>query len=62
MRFCLILFWVKYEILIKYYNQTLNFLINNSLERDVHNKAIQKALESYRISDERKNELRKMKR
>ena len=54
--------WAISICLIKYYNQTLNFLINNSLERDVHNKAIQKALESYRISDERKNELRKMKR
>ena len=54
--------WAISICLIKYYNQTLNFLINNSLERDVHNKSIQKALESYRISDERKNELRKMKR
>lgn len=54
--------WAISVCLIKYYNQTLKFLINNNLERDVHNKSIQKALESYRISDERKNELRKMKR
>ncbi len=48
--------------LIKYYDRTKEFLQKSQLDKFTHNKAIQKAIESYRITEKQKAELRKMKR
>ncbi len=53
--------WYFATALVKQYNAVLPFLENKSLEKWTHNKAIQKALESYRISDEQKKYLRTLK-
>lgn len=54
--------WAISICLIKYYDETIAYLINTNINDWTYNKAIQKAIESYRISDERKEELRKLKR
>lgn len=53
--------WYFATALAKQYEAILPFLENKSLESWTHNKAIQKALESNRISDERKKYLRTLK-
>jgi len=53
--------WAIAECLVKYYEKTKTFLQNTNLDKFTHNKAIQKAIESYRITDDKKQELRKMK-
>lgn len=55
--------WAISICLIKFYDETTSYLINNtSLDNWTYNKAIQKAIESYRIIDKQKDELRKLKR
>lgn len=55
--------WAISICLIKFYNETTSYLINNiSLDNWTYNKAIQKAIESYRIIDKQKDELRQLKR
>lgn len=55
--------WAISICLIKFYNETINYLKNNfKLDNWTYNKSIQKAIESYRITDEQKDELRKMKK
>lgn len=54
--------WLVAEILIKYYSQGVNFLLKNSLDKITHNKAIQKAVESFRLSNDNKNYLKGIKR
>ena len=53
--------WAISIALVKYYNQTLEYLKNAKMDKWTYNKAIQKAMESYRITDSQKQELRKMK-
>lgn len=53
--------WYFATALAKQYDAVLPFLEDKSLEKWTHNKAIQKALESYRVSDEQKNYLRTLK-
>ena len=53
--------WFFSFALIKQYNQTIIYLENNLLDDWVHNKTIQKAIDSYRISEERKQYLRSLK-
>ena len=53
--------WAISVALVKYYDKTIKFLENCNLDKFTYNKAIQKAIESYRISDERKYYLRKIK-
>lgn len=53
--------WYFATALAKQYEYVLPFLENKSLDKQTHNKAIRKALESYRISDERKSYLRTLK-
>ncbi len=53
--------WYFATALAKQYSAVLPFLENQSLEKWTHNKAIQKALESYRITDEQKKYLRTLK-
>lgn len=54
--------WAISICLIKYYDKTLEYLKNSKLDAWTYNKAIQKAIESYRISADRKEILRKMKK
>ena len=55
--------WAISICLIKYYDETFEYLKNNkSLNIWTYNKAIQKAIESYRITNEQKEKLRKMKK
>ena len=53
--------WYFATALAKQYNATLPYIQKQCLEPWTHNKAIQKALESYRITDEQKVYLRSMK-
>lgn len=53
--------WYFATALAKQYDIVLPYLINRRLSVWTHNKAIQKALESYRISDEQKAFLRGLK-
>ena len=54
--------WAISICLIKFYDETLTYLKNSKVDKFTYNKAIQKAIESYRITDEQKQELRKMKK
>lgn len=53
--------WFFATALAKQYEAALPYLTERRLSVKTHNKAIQKALESYRVSPERKEELRKLK-
>lgn len=52
--------WLISVCLVKYYDKTFNFLLNNNLDDWTHNKAIQKSLESFRIKN--KDEIKKIKK
>ena len=54
--------WAISICLVKYYEKTVEFLENCNLDNFTYNKGIQKAIESYRITDKQKEDLRKMKR
>lgn len=53
--------WYFATALAKNYDEVLPFVENKVLDNWTHNKTIQKAIESYRISDEHKKFLRKLK-
>lgn len=53
--------WYFATALAKNYDAVLPFIENKKLEKWTHNKAIQKAMESYRITEEQKAYLRKFK-
>lgn len=53
--------WLISICYIKYPNDTLNYLKNNKLDKFTYNKAIQKIIESKRISKEEKSMLKLMK-
>ncbi len=53
--------WYFATALAKQYSSTLPYLENKKLEYWVHNKTIQKAVESYRITEEQKNYLKSLK-
>lgn len=53
--------WYFATALAKQYDAVLPYIQNQRLEKWTHNKAIQKAIESYRISDESKAYLRTLK-
>lgn len=53
--------WYFATALAKQYDAVLPYLTGRQLERWVHNKTIQKAIESYRVSDEHKAYLRTLK-
>lgn len=50
--------WLIAEILVKFYNFGVELLQNNVTDAKTHNKAIQKACESYRLTKEQKDFLR----
>ena len=54
--------WAISVALVKFYDDTIKYLKLSNLDEFTYNKAIQKAIESYRITDEQKNILRKMKK
>lgn len=54
--------WLVAETLVKYYDRAREYLSKNTLDKKTHNKAIQKACESLRLSNDRKNFLKGMKR
>ena len=54
--------WFFATALAKKYDETIPFIEENKLDTWIHNKTIQKAIESYRISINQKNYLRKLKR
>jgi len=53
--------WYFSVALVKQYDAALPYITEHRLDRWTHNKAIQKAIESYRISDETKVYLRSLK-
>jgi len=53
--------WLYAEGLCKQYDTTLNYIKAHRLSRWIHNKAIQKAIESWRITTEQKEYLRTLK-
>ena len=58
----MMLAWFFATALAKQYEATLPFIENNTLDKWTHNKTIQKAVESYRITDEQKQYLKTLKR
>ena len=54
--------WAVSICLIKFYDKTIEYLNKCKLDKFTYNKALQKAIESYRITNEQKEELRNMKR
>lgn len=52
--------WAVSICLVKYYDRTIIYLKNCNLDKFTFNKALQKAIESYRITNEQKQFLRKM--
>ena len=53
--------WCYAECFVKYYEKTLEFFKEVELNKFVKNKSIQKAIESYRLTDSQKEVLRKLK-
>jgi len=53
--------WFYSFALIKQYDSTIKYFEDRVLCKWIHNKSIQKAIDSYRISDDRKNYLRILK-
>lgn len=53
--------WYFATALAKQYDSALKILQSNRLDQWAHNKTIQKAIESYRISEEKKEVLRNLK-
>lgn len=54
--------WLVAEVLVKYYDRGVEFLNRQLLNKKTHNKAIQKAKESYRLTPEQKINLNNLKR
>jgi len=54
--------WFFATALAKQWDSTIPYLLNGSLDDWTHNKTIQKARESYRITDEQKEYLKTLKR
>ena len=54
--------WFFATALAKQYDSTISYIVDNKLDVWTHNKTIQKAIESYRVTDEHKEFLRSLKR
>ena len=54
--------WFFATALAKQYESTIPYIENNKLDIWVHNKTIQKSVESYRVTDEHKDYLRSLRR
>ena len=53
--------WFFATALAKHWNDSIKYVENNKLTKWVHNKTIQKARESYRITNEQKEYLKSLK-
>lgn len=53
--------WLTAEVIVKHFKKGVGILHEKILSRKTHNKAIQKAIESYRITKEKKEFLRSLK-
>lgn len=53
--------WYFATALAKQYDASIKYIENKKLDPWIHNKAIQKAIESFRVSDEHKEYLKKLK-
>ena len=53
--------WYFATALAKRYDESVKFIENKKLDKWTHNKAIQKAIESFRVSDEHKQYLKTLK-
>ncbi len=53
--------WFYSFALVKQYDKVIDIFREKKLTKWIHNKAIQKGIESYRISDDRKEYLRSLK-
>ena len=53
--------WLFAEALVKQWDTAVKFIEGRRLDDWTHNKAIQKACESFRVSDERKEYLKSLK-
>ena len=53
--------WFFATALAKQYEASLPYIENHCMDRWTHNKTIQKAIESYRITDEQKRYLKSLK-
>lgn len=54
--------WCLQVIMVKYPNICYQYLLNNNLDDWTHNKAISKMIESYRVSNDMKDKIKKLKR
>ena len=54
--------WFFATALTKQWDSTISYIKENALDVWTHNKTIQKAIESYRITDEQKEYLRSFKK
>ena len=54
--------WAISVCLVKYYDKTVEYLKNSKIDNFTYNKGIQKAIESYRITDKQKEYLRSLKK
>lgn len=54
--------WAISICLIKFYDKTIKYLETANLDKFTYNKALQKAIESYRVTDENKKFLKEMKK
>lgn len=53
--------WAISICIIKFYEETIKYLKIAKLDKFTYNKSLQKGIESYRLTDDQKNYLRKMK-
>ena len=53
--------WLTAEILVKHFGEGVRFLQEGALDAKTHNKAIQKAVESFRLNKEQKEQLKALK-
>lgn len=54
--------WTLQVAFVKFPNETMKLLKNNKIDDWTYNKALQKIIESYRVDENTKNEIKKMKR
>ena len=54
--------WLISVMNVKYKDKTKEFLKNNNLDDFTYNKALQKIIESNRVSKEEKEQIKKLKR
>ena len=52
--------WLLSYMFVKFYDRTLNYLQNCNIDKWIYRKTITKTLESYKISDMQKEQLRKL--